>query len=118
VAQSPPHLSFDGGIFGLRRALVLAVAKTLIMSLWKVPDEPSRELMEDFYGRLLVGQRRAKALCAAQLAMRARHPDPFYWGAFICQGDPAILGTVRPGMAGAGIATDRQTGWGVSPGRA
>ncbi len=50
------------GVFGLRRAFVLAGAKTLVMSLWKVPDEPTRELMEDFYGRLLAGQGRAEAL--------------------------------------------------------
>jgi CHAT domain len=36
------------GVFGLRRAFVLAGAKTLVMSLWKVPDEPTRELMESF----------------------------------------------------------------------
>ena len=50
------------GVFGLRRAFVLAGAKTLVMSLWKVPDEPTRELMEDFYGRLLAGEGRAEAL--------------------------------------------------------
>ena len=77
------------GVFGLRRAFVLAGAKTLVMSLWKVPDEPTRELMEDFYRRLLAGQGRAEALRQAQLAMKAKYPDPFYWGAFICQGDPA-----------------------------
>ena len=32
------------------------------MSLWKVPDGPTRELMEDFYSRLLAGQGRADAL--------------------------------------------------------
>ena len=82
------------GVFGLRRAFVLAGARTLVMSLWKVPDEPTRELMEDFYGRLLAGEGRAEALRQAQLAMKAKYPDPFYWGAFICQGDPSPLGMV------------------------
>ena len=105
------------GVFGLRRAFVLAGAKTLVMSLWKVPDEQTRELMEDFYGRLLAGQGRAEALREAQLAMKAKYPDPFYWGAFICQGDPSPLGAVRPGIAGTGVATDRPTECGVSPER-
>jgi CHAT domain-containing protein len=79
------------GVFGLWRAFVLAGAKTLVMSLWKVPDEQTRELMEDFYRRILAGQPRADALREAQLAMKAKYPDPFYWGAFICQGDPGPL---------------------------
>jgi CHAT domain-containing protein/tetratricopeptide (TPR) repeat protein len=82
------------GVFGLRRAFVLAGAKTLVMSLWKVPDDQTHELMEDFYRRLLAGEGRAEALRQAQLAMKARYPDPFYWGAFICQGDPSPLGMV------------------------
>jgi CHAT domain-containing protein len=79
------------GVFGLRRAFMLAGAKTLVMSLWKVPDEATRELMEDFYQRLMAGGGRAEALRQAQLAMRAKYPDPYYWGAFICQGDPGPL---------------------------
>jgi CHAT domain-containing protein/tetratricopeptide (TPR) repeat protein len=79
------------GVFGLRRAFVLAGAKTLVMSLWKVPDEPTRELMEDFYHRLLAGEGRAEALRQAQLTLRAKYPDPLFWGAFICQGDPSPL---------------------------
>ena len=79
------------GVFGLQRAFMLAGAKTLVMSLWSVPDEPTRELMEDFYRRILSGGPRADALRAAQLALRTKYPDPFYWGAFICQGDPGPL---------------------------
>jgi len=105
------------GVFGLRRAFVLAGARTLVMSLWKVPDEPTRALMEDFYGRLLAGQGRAEALREAQLAMKAKYPDPFYWGAFICQGDPSPLSIVRPGIAGTGVATDLPTGTGIPPNR-
>jgi hypothetical protein len=87
------------------------------MSLRKVPDEPTRELMEHFYSRLLAGEGRAVVLREAQLAVKAKYPDPFYWGAFICQGDPSPLGTVRPGIGGTGVATDRPTGSGVSTDR-
>jgi hypothetical protein len=98
------------GVFGLRRAFVLADAKTLVMSLWKVPDEQTCELMGDFYRRLLAGRGRADALREAQLAMKDKYPDPFYWGAFICQGDPSPLGTLQQGTAHAGIVAERSLG--------
>jgi CHAT domain-containing protein len=79
------------GVFGLRRAFAVAGARTLVMSLWKVPDEQTQELMADFYQRILSGEGRAEALRQAQLALRAKHPDPYFWGAFICQGDPSAL---------------------------
>jgi CHAT domain-containing protein len=79
------------GVFGLRRAFAVAGARTLVMSLWKVPDEQTQQLMVDFYSRILRGEGQAEALRQAQQAMRARYPDPYYWGAFICQGDPGPL---------------------------
>ena len=79
------------GVYGLRRASVLADAKTLVMRLCNVPDQQTQELMDDFYRRILAGQARADALREAQLAMKEKYPDPFYWGAFICQGDPGPL---------------------------
>ena len=79
------------GVFGLRRAFVLAGAKTLVMSLWKVPDAHTQELMGMFYRYLLEGQPRADALRTAQLAMKEQYTHPFYWGAFICQGYPGPL---------------------------
>ncbi len=93
------------GVFGLRRAFVLAGAKTLVMSLWKVPDKETCELMEDFYRRILAGEPRAEALRNAQLAMKAKYPHPFFWGAFICQGNP---GPILP--AGEAAARDETTG--------
>lgn len=79
------------GVFGLRSAFVLAGAKTLVMSLWKVPDQQTQELMVDFYSRVQKEEPRSEALRNAQLAMKKRYPGPLYWGAFICQGDPGSL---------------------------
>lgn len=76
------------GVFGLRRAFALAGARTLVMSLWNVPDAETRLLMGRFYDALAGGSSPAEALRAACLAVRAVCPDPYYWGAFICQGDP------------------------------
>jgi CHAT domain-containing protein len=74
-------------VFGLLRAFVLARTKALGMSLWKDPDEPTRELMEDFYGRLAAGEGRAEAIRRAQLVMNAKEPEPFCGDAFIGQGN-------------------------------
>jgi CHAT domain-containing protein len=59
------------GVFGLRRAFVLAGAKTLVMSLWKVPDLATAVLMERFYDNLLRrGMGRDAALRDAQCNTR------------------------------------------------
>ncbi len=46
---------------------------------------------EILVGRILAGEGRADALRNAQLALRQKYPDPYFWGAFICQGDPGPL---------------------------
>ena len=59
------------GVFGLRRAFVLAGAQTLVMSLWKVPDVATAILMDRFYHNLLVEKMgRADALEKAQFYLR------------------------------------------------
>ncbi len=59
------------GVFGLRRAFTLAGAKTLVMSLWKVPDLATAILMERFYDKLFHrGLARDESLRQAQLEVR------------------------------------------------
>jgi CHAT domain-containing protein len=79
------------GVFGLRRAFVLAGVRTLIASLWKVPDDQTQELMVDFYGHVMNGSPVGEALRLAQQNLKKKYPEAKYWGAFICQGDPGPL---------------------------
>jgi CHAT domain-containing protein/tetratricopeptide (TPR) repeat protein len=79
------------GVFGLQRAFVIAGAKTLVMSLWKVNDDATRLLMETFYALLTASKPRAEALHEAQQVVRKEHADPYYWGAFVCVGNPGPL---------------------------
>jgi CHAT domain-containing protein/tetratricopeptide (TPR) repeat protein len=73
------------GVYGLRRALVLAGAQTQVTSLWKVSDEATRTLMVNYYRRLLKGEGRSGALRQAQLDMLAdpSFSQPYYWASFI-----------------------------------
>ncbi|APR85582.1 kinesin light chain-like protein [Minicystis rosea] len=80
------------GVHGLRRAFIVAGVRTLVMSLWKVPDVETQRLMVGFYERVLAGMPCAEALREARLALRKERPDPYFWGAFICHGDPGPLG--------------------------
>jgi CHAT domain/Tetratricopeptide repeat len=80
------------GVFGLRRSFVLAGAHTVVMSLWKVPDDGTRRLMELFYGFLVSGKGRAEALREAALSIKRERPtDVRAWGAFICVGDRGVI---------------------------
>jgi CHAT domain-containing protein len=90
------------GVFGLRRAFHQAGARTLVMSLWQVEDEVTWILMEHFYQNLLSGLPKPDALRQAQLCIIRKmregnlqseydFPHPFFWAAFVFQGDPAPL---------------------------
>jgi CHAT domain-containing protein len=74
------------GVYGLRRAFLVAGAETVVMSLWKVNDETTRELMEAYYRHLLAGQGRATALREAMRELRQTQPHPHYWAPFIAMG--------------------------------
>ncbi len=88
------------GVFGLRRSFALAGARTLVVSLWQVPDLKTSRLMAAFYGNLLGGQGRAEALRQAKLEQRRRGVPAIAWAAFICQGDPGPLQVPLAARAG------------------
>lgn len=81
------------GVYGFRRAFVLAGAETLVMSLWSVSDYVTREMMTAYYEDLKRGQGRGEALRQAKLNMLKRNDrrHPFYWASFIQAGEWANL---------------------------
>jgi CHAT domain-containing protein len=81
------------GVYGLRRALVLAGSETQVMSLWPVLDQQTRGLMVGYYRRLLKGEGRGEALRQIQLGILkdAKLRRPYYWASFIQAGEWANL---------------------------
>ena len=71
------------GVFGLQRGLKRAGVKTILMSLWKVPDEETKDLMRMFYKELLNGNTPHQSLKIAQEHLMAKGMAPYYWAGFI-----------------------------------
>ena len=81
------------GVYGLRRAFFLSGAETLVMSLWPISDDATREIMAAYYTGLKQGLGRGEALHRAELSMLKRKglQHPFYWASFIQSGEWASL---------------------------
>jgi len=81
------------GVYGLRRAFIIAGAETVVMSLWPISDSVTRDLMSSYYRGLREGLGHGDALRRAQLAIlnRKGHEHPFYWASFIQVGEWANL---------------------------
>jgi CHAT domain-containing protein/Tfp pilus assembly protein PilF len=82
-------LSAGEGVYGLRRALVLAGSESQVISLWQVQDVPTKNLMVSYYEQLLQGKGRSEALREVQLTMLKdeQTAHPYYWAPFIQSGD-------------------------------
>jgi hypothetical protein len=81
------------GLYGLRRSIAVAGARSSLLSLWKVEDVATAEFMTKFYARLKAGSARSDALAETQkdfrdgIAGNGRWKDPYYWAAWQLVGD-------------------------------
>ena len=77
------------GMMSLAHAFLKAGAPSACVSLWKVSDQSTVQLMHDFYANLSNGTcDKAEALRRAKLNLiqRGRWDHPFYWASFILFG--------------------------------
>ncbi|MGI8505011.1 MAG: CHAT domain-containing protein, partial [Hassallia sp.] len=77
------------GLYGLRRALVIAGSQSQVLSLWIVDDAGTKDLMVKYYQNLKVGKGRHEALREAQMQLLKTpgYEHPYYWASFVPSGD-------------------------------
>lgn len=76
------------GVIGLSRSLFVAGVPSVIVSLWKVPDESTAFLMTEFYRNWKDRKLdKAQALRQAMLTTREKYPQPLDWAAFTLIGE-------------------------------
>lgn len=71
------------GVYGLSRAFQIAGASKIIMSLWKVDDEATEQLMTSFYSEWIKTKNPQNAFLSAQRTVKLKFPEPYFWGAFV-----------------------------------
>jgi CHAT domain-containing protein len=84
-------ISRGEGIIGLTRALLYAGARNVMVSLWKVADASTGDLMVNFYTNILEARKNTRisaAMREAKLSMikDQKYANPYYWSPFIMVG--------------------------------
>jgi len=76
------------GLIGLTRGFLYAGAKNVVVSLWKVSDDSSSDLMIQFYKNMLSKKTKSIALQKAKLKLLSSQKlPPYFWAAFILIGN-------------------------------
>lgn len=75
------------GVFGLQRSFMQAGASNVLISLWKVDDKATRDLMIKFYEYLARGHSLHESLKKAQSDQAKIFSNPSLWGGFILVGN-------------------------------
>jgi len=76
------------GLVGLTRAFFYAGASSLVVSLWRAPEDSAPDLMANFYRRLATGKGEALRTAKLKMIEEGRYAHPFYWAPFVLVGDP------------------------------
>ena len=78
-------------IYGLKRSISIAGARSSLLSLWKVDDIGTAAFMESFYRKLKLGKGRSEALFETQEEFRNHEVlgwrSPYVWAAFQLSGE-------------------------------
>lgn len=80
------QLEAGEGVYGLQRAFLVAGAKVLIMSMFKVDDQATQKLMLKFYQKWMNSGNLRQSFIDAKKELRTEYPEPIYWGAFMMIG--------------------------------
>lgn len=76
------------GILGLPRIFFYTGARSVVSTLWRINDRSTAQFMKSFYRHLSKGKGKAEALRLAKIdVIRSRYSHPFYWAAFILNGE-------------------------------
>jgi CHAT domain-containing protein len=90
------------GIMSLSRAFALAGCPSMLMSLWSVSDQSTKNIMDGFYDGLLKHRPKDEALQRAKLDFLAstssEYAKPIYWQGFIVSGDMAAVDIPKGGV--------------------
>ncbi len=73
-------------LMGLVRGLLQAGAQSLVLSLWDVHDDSTKEFMIEFYTQLQQGRTKGQAMQNACLHLRESRPHPYHWAPFLLIG--------------------------------
>ena len=97
------------GVMSMARAFHYAGVKSIVMSLWKVPDKETSSLMLGFYGNLKKGKTKGRALRNAKVNYLNTVDDqllkhPYYWAGFVISGNTAAVANSNLIWFIAGIA--------------
>lgn len=74
------------GVFGLQRSFIVAGAQNIIMTLFKVNDQVTQELMQEFYSVWIETGDKRSAFQKAKQNIRNKYESPIFWGSFVLIG--------------------------------